>query len=261
MVSTTQAIQWQPATDPAGSATQEFTITRERVRPVTGAMWLPAQAPRDRPLVLFGHGASGDRYQRPIPYLAQRFVAEAGLAVMSIDGPVHGLRQVGVGGRSAFREELQRPTCIDDMVEDWRAAIDAARAVDGVGRGPLAYFGLSMGSMFGVPLLAACDDVSVATLGLLGTSGLGEPMRQRFLRDASAIVCPLLFLMQLEDELFERGGYLELFDAFASPDKRLHANPGLHPEIPQEEIDFAFDFMHAHLSGRATRRIVNPLAE
>ncbi len=254
-------IQWQQATDPTGAATREFTITRQSARAVTGAMWLPARVQRDQPLVLFGHGASGDRYQRPIPHLAQRFASEAGLAVLSIDGPVHGLRQVGEGGRTAFWAELQRPTCIDDMVADWRLAIDAARAVDGLGRGPLAYFGLSMGSMFGVPLIASRDDVKVATLGLLGTSTGREEMRQRFLRDAAKITCPLLFLMQLEDELFDRVGYLELFDAFASRDKRLHANPGLHPEIPQEEIDFAFDFLHAHLTGRATRRIVNPLAQ
>ena len=53
--------------------------------------------------------------------------------------------------------------------------------------------------------------------------------------------------MQLEDELFSREGYLELFDAFASEDKRIHANPGLHPEVPTEEMRFAFDFMQAHL--------------
>ena len=67
--------------------------------------------------------------------------------------------------------------------------------------------------------------------------------------------------MQLEDELFPRDGYLELFDAIAATDKRLHANPGLHPEIPQEEIDFAFEFMSARLAEALPRRIVNPLAE
>ena len=32
--------------------------------------------------------------------------------------------------------------------------------------------------------------------------------------------------MQFEDELFPRDGYLQLFDALGSTDKRLHAHPG-----------------------------------
>ena len=54
---------------------------------------------------------------------------------------------------------------------------------------------------------------------------------------------------------------LAVFDALASDDKRMHANPGLHPEIPAEEIDFSFDFMLDHINGERTRRVVNPLAE
>jgi alpha-beta hydrolase superfamily lysophospholipase len=261
MTKSNATIAWQASKDPAGQVTREFSLRQDGARPVTGAIWLPAQPQPGRPLVLFGHGASGDRYQRPIPHLAQRFCSEAGLAVLSIDGPVHGLRQVGPGGRAAFAQELKRVDCISDMVSDWQQAIEQVRALDAVGRGPLAYFGLSMGSMFGIPLIAAREDVAVATLGLLGTAGPSGPLRERFLTDAAAITCPLLFLMQLEDELFDRPGYLELFDAFGAKDKRLHANPGLHPEIPQEEIDFAFDFMRAHLEGRARRRIIDPLAQ
>ena len=71
----------------------------------------------------------------------------------------------------------------------------------------------------------------------------------------------MLFIMQLEDELFDRDGYLALFDALASSDKRLHANPGLHPEVPAEEIDFVVRFLTSHLSGQAEKRVVKPLAE
>jgi len=70
-----------------------------------------------------------------------------------------------------------------------------------------------------------------------------------------------MHLMQLEDELFPREGYLKVFDTFPSTDKRIHANPGVHPEIPAEEIDFAFDFLTKHINGTAIRRIINPLAE
>jgi hypothetical protein len=91
--------------------------------------------------------------------------------------------------------------------------------------------------------------------------GSGRDSAGRLLGDARAIALPVLFLMQLEDELFDRAGCLELFDAIGSEDKRLHANPGLHPEVPAEEIDFAFGFLAARLRGAVPRRIVNPLAE
>lgn len=234
-------------------------------RAVTGALWLPDAVLATTPLVLCGHGASGDRYQAPIPHLAQRFT-QAGVAVLAIDGPVHGLRQVGPGGREAFAVEAQRPSFVDDMVTDWFAALSAVRQDQQIGTAALGYFGLSMGTLFGVPVLgggAAQHGVTfaAAAIGLCGTSGAGAGLRDRLLQDAAKMHMPLAFLMQLEDELFPRDGYLELFDALAAADKRLHANPGLHPEVPAEEVNFVFDFLVTRLAGEVPRRIVNPLAQ
>ena len=212
-------------------------------------------------MILCGHGASGDRYQAPIPHLARRFGEEQGFPVLSIDGPVHGLRQVGPGGRVAFGEEMKRPTFLDDMVEDWRVAFEAVTRDGGLGKGPLGYFGLSMGAIFGLVLLASKIEFTAAAIGLCGSSGAASRIGERLLRDAATIHHPVFFIMQLEDELFDREGYLTLFDAFASEDKRLHANPGLHPEVPAEEIAFVVEFLTSHLSGHVERRIINPLAE
>jgi len=234
-------------------------------RPVTGALWSPDEIRADTPLVLCGHGASGDRYQAPIPHLATRLGNERGYATLAIDGPVHGLRQQGPGGRAALAEEFKRQTCVDDMVADWMLALATMRQETDLAEGPLGYFGLSMGSIFGIPLLAAARqsgiDFDVSVLGLAGTTGAVSFLGERLLEDAAEIEHPVLFLMQLEDELFDRGGYLALFDAIASTDKRLHANPGLHPEIPSDEVDFAFDFLAARLAGPVPRRVTNPLAE
>jgi len=247
----TKQLEWRETTDPAGRPVREFKLTREgSERPVTGALWPPAKASGDcapMPLVLFGHGASGDRYQPPICRLAGRLAGDA--CALAIDGPVHGLRQVGPGGRQAFGEEMKRPTFVDDMIRDWHAALAAARNELDVSA--CAYFGLSMGSMFGIPLLAQLPEAKCAVLGLLGTGKAGRPMARRLLADAANIACPVLFLMQLEDELFPRDGCLELFDALASKDKRLHANPGLHPEVPAEEIDNAVEFLRQRLSARS----------
>jgi len=235
-------------------------------RAVTGALWGGENMKPDSPMVLCGHGASGDRYQAPIPHLARRFV-QADIAVLAIDGPVHGLRQVGPGGREAFFEEMKRAECVDDMVSDWHTGISGVQQNTDLVQGPIGYFGLSMGTMFGVPLLASlagagAGDVRAAVIGLCGTTGAAPgPIGVRLEQNASQIECPLMFLMQLQDELFPRDGYLQLFDALAAEDKRLHANPGLHPEVPAEEVDFAFEFLRARLQGSVERRIINPLAE
>ncbi len=253
-------VDWTDAEDALGRRTREFRIGREGKREITGALWQPGQTRAGSTLVCFGHGASGDRYQRPICSLARRLTEEAGLPVVALDGPVHGLRQVGDGARTAFFEEFQRDGCITEMTGEWNTTIRCIQSLPEIGAGNIAWFGLSMGSIFGIPLVASREDVVVAVLGLLGVSP-GLPHGDEILSAARKINCPLLFLMQLEDELFDRAGYLTLFDALASGDKRLHANPGLHPEIPAEEIDFAFDFLTRHIDGSARHSIVNLVAD
>ena len=244
----TQEMKWQDSVDLNGHPTQEFYVSSDTNRTVTGALWLPKGRPADI-LMIFGHGASDDRYQTPICELAARFIQEANIAVLSMDGPVHGLRQVGPGGRAALGQEFRRPECIDDMVNDWDIAISAVTERQDLQISKLAYFGLSMGSIFGIPLIAHRTDFVVATLGLLGSSGAVSFLGDRIIEDAAKISIPVLYLMQLEDELFDRDGYLKVFDQLSSKDKRLHANPGLHPDVPQEEVDFSFEFLMKYING------------
>jgi len=137
------------------------------------------------------------------------------------------------------------------MIADWNSAIDETKTrFQGAGV-KLAYYGLSMGSIFGIPLIAARGDIDIAVLGLLGTTGAVEHLRDSLLAAAPKVTCPLLFLMQLEDELFDRMGYLELFDALGSTNKRLHANPGLHPDITREEVNAAFTTLHSICKNQA----------
>ncbi len=232
-------------------------------RPVTGALWLPDKQTAHTPLILCGHGASGDRYQAPIPHLASRF-RNSGAATVSLDGPVHGLRQQGPGGRAALSEAFKRPELTDEMVADWLLALSTIRETIGFNDNPLAYFGLSMGTIFGIPTLAAAAAQGVnfraSVLGLAGSTGAVSFLGERLLDDAATIEHPVLYLMQLEDELFDRQGYLALFDAIGSDDKRLHANPGLHPEVPTEEVDASFDFLSARFTVDVPRGVTNPLA-
>lgn len=249
-MSCTLEVDWSRAEDPRGNPTLEYRFQRENGRFVSGCLWLPMKSIQQSTLMSFGHGASGDRYQIPIPYLAHK-LSEKGIASLSMDGPVHGLRQKGEGGRKELSKEMRRSDLIEDMVLDWRASVQATETKMGFLCEKFGYFGLSMGSIFGIPYLAQRirdnDPVTVCTLGLLGTTGAVSVLSQRLKQDASLLDAPTLFLMQLEDELFPRDGYLELFDALGSNDKRIHANPGPHPAVPAEEIEFCHDFVLDHL--------------
>ncbi|MEE9253439.1 MAG: hypothetical protein V3U43_00745, partial [Pseudomonadales bacterium] len=162
--------------------------------------------------------------------------------------PVHGRRKVGEGGRPAFGVEWRREGAADDMIADWKTAIEVIQSEEPVGNGRLGYYGLSMGTIFGAPLVGAEPRIEVAVLGLMGLVGPTETYRRQLETAADNIRCPVFFIMQLEDELFSRDRCLALFDRMASDDKRLHASPGLHPEYPAEEVEFAAAFLRKHLS-------------
>ncbi|MEL7210874.1 MAG: hypothetical protein AAGK32_22000, partial [Actinomycetota bacterium] len=151
-----------------GLQLREFTLppADDGGRPVTGVLWQRGDTTPGGPLVCFGHGASGDRHQTPIPWLARTLVGEHGCTGLSIDGPVHGRRQVGAGGRDEFWPEWRRPGTVPDMNRDWRRALDFAQSRDDIGTGPVGYWGLSMGTIYGAPFVAADDRITVAVLGL-----------------------------------------------------------------------------------------------
>ena len=90
-----------------------------------------------------------------------------------------------------------------------------------------------MGTLFGLPLVAAEPRIDAAVLGLMGTAFATS---NRLRTDAANVQCPVLFLQQWDDELVARESASELFDALATNDKRLHASPGLHSAIPREEF-------------------------
>jgi hypothetical protein len=55
------------------------------------------------------------------------------------------------------------------------------------------------------------------------------------------------FLVQWDDERVPRAQSLVLFDALASAEKTLHANPGRHGDLPAFELDSALQFFTRHL--------------
>jgi dienelactone hydrolase len=235
-----------------GVRERHFDLERDG-RTIPGLLWTPPDAMGTRPLVLIGHGASGSKREEYVTALGRRLVRHLGYAAAAIDGPVHGDRRPtnGSGPDMPFFDFGQLwssdETMTDVMVADWKAAVDALRAEPDIGEGPLGYWGLSMGTILGLPLVAAEPRINVAVLGLMGLTG---PTRSRIAADAPKIDCPVLFLMQWHDELFPRDKVFDLFEAIGTRDKRLHAHPGKHGEVPPEEFEASEQFLSRHLGER-----------
>jgi dienelactone hydrolase len=232
-----------------GVVERGFAVAVEGRR-VPGVLWTPPDAEDARPLVLIGHGATGHKRMGYVVALARELVRAHGFAAVAIDGAGHGDRRPNPGDDdmvvfSDFLTEWSRDGSTDDAVADWRATMAAVRALPEVGDGPLGYWGLSMGTIFGVPLVAAEPRIQVAVFGLMGLVG---PNRFRMAADAPAVVCPVLFIQQWDDSLIPRDGVFELFDALGSRDKRLHASPGDHAAVPAEEFVFSARFLARHLA-------------
>ncbi len=219
-------------------------------RRVPGLLWTPPDAEGSRPLVLIGHGATGDKRIGYVLSLARELVRGHGFAVAAVDGPGHGDRRPNPDDDymqvfSDFLAEWSREGTTDDAVADWRATLDAVRGLPEVGDGPVGYWGLSMGTIYGLPLVAADRRIQVAVFGLMGLVG---PTRVRMAADAPTVTCPVLFIQQWDDSLIPRDSVFELFEAIGSVDKRLHASPGEHSAVPSEEFVFSARFLARHLA-------------
>jgi len=232
---------------------QRRFVVRRGTREIPGLLWTPADASGPRPLVLICHGAGNTKREQYIVSLARRLVRHQGFAAAAIDGPVHGDRRAdgSKDGATMFIEFAQLwaedPQMTDEMVADWRATLDALEELDEVGREAVGWWGLSMGTILGIPVVAAEKRIVAAVLGLMGTRAPREDYRKRIIADAKQITCPVLFLMQWDDELMRRDDVLELFGEIASSDKRFHANPGGHVEVPGEEIEATERLFARHL--------------
>ncbi len=223
-----------------------------------GVVWAPAGAAGPRPLVLLGHGGGGHKTAASIVARARRYVTGSGFAVAAIDAPGWGGRPIPAGYET-YNAEIEELTAAGKplgeayarrgvvvaalAIPEWQAAIDALTGLDWVGAGgavPVGYWGVSLGSAIGVPLVAAEPRITAAVLGLMGHETLAEA--------AAGITVPVEFLLQWDDEIVPREAGLALFDAIGSAEKTLHANPGGHMDVPMFEVDSSERFFARHLT-------------
>lgn len=218
-----------------------FTLTVNG-QPVPGVLWTPTGGSADR-LVLLGHGGSTHKKVEYIMAIAKQ-LAERGIASMSIDGPGHGERSSGEMGRdpNAFSRIWEAGGGTEGMLADWRAALDFIEAEEGAR--PTGWWGLSMGTMMGLPVVATDSRIKVALLGLMGGWG---PNGDDLLRLAPEVKCPVRFLLQWDDEIVPRDAGIKLFGLLGTTKKTLHMNPGAHSAVPAFESNDSVAYLDARL--------------
>ncbi|NMO36623.1 alpha/beta hydrolase [Streptomyces sp. GMY01] len=223
---------------------------------VPGILWTPpsASASAPAPLILLGHPPLGLR--RMYPRLAERarHVAADGYAAATIELPgsgdrprwpaldqaraeLRGAMEAGEPVGEGLVDALVLPL-VEKSVPEWRAALDALLALPGIG-GPVGY----SGGVISIGIRLALVEPRIAAAVLFA----GSLVPAALVEEARRVTVPLHVLLQWDDEGNDRQAALDLFDAFGSEQKTLHANMGGHTGVPQFEGEAAARFFARHL--------------
>jgi dienelactone hydrolase len=229
-----------------GSREREFTLGK-----IPGTLWTPATSPA--PLILLGHPGGLSTMHPRLASRARRLSAD-GFAAATIELPGSGVRPRSADAEQA-RADLHRALSagepVDEIVDrlviplvekavpEWQIALDALLGLPEL-RGPVGY----SGGLIAVGLRLAMAEPRIAAAGLFAGSFVPRSM----LDDARRVTIPLHVLLQWDDEANDRQRALELFDAFGSREKTLHANMGGHTGVPQFAADDAARFFARHLT-------------
>ncbi|MEE4540625.1 alpha/beta hydrolase [Streptomyces sp. V4-01] len=221
---------------------------------IPGLLWTPAAASAPAPLILLGHPPLG--LHRMYPRLVERArrAAADGFAAATVELPGSGERPRWAAVEQA-RADLRRAVqagepvsgeivdalilpLVDRAVPEWQAALDALLSLPGIG-GPVGY----SGGVVSIGVRLAAVEPRIAAAGLFAGSFVPRAMFE----EARRVTIPLHVLLQWDDEGNDRQAALDLFDAFGSRDKSLHAHMGGHTGVPRSAADSAARFFVRHL--------------
>ena len=178
---------------------------------------------------------------------------EYGYAVAAIDAPGHGDRPRSAAdeqARADLRRAMQAGEPVDEIVDafivplveravpEWRATLDALLSLPEIG-GPVGYSGSDRHRHSAGGGRAAHRGRRLLRRGLRAP----RPCARRPGR--SPFRC--MFLLQWDDEGNDRQRALDLFDAFGTKEKTLHANLGGHAGTPWFEVEDGARFFARHL--------------
>jgi dienelactone hydrolase len=229
-----------------GVLEREFTLGG-----IPGILWTPASAPA--PLILVGH-PGGLRGMYPRLVARARHTAAEGFAAATIELPGGGdrpripaaeqaradLRRALAAGEPVDDEIVDRLVLplVDKAVPEWRAALDALLSLPEID-GPIGY----SGGVISIGLRLAVVEPRIRAALLYAGSFVPRSMFE----EARQVTIPLQVLLQWDDEGNDRQLALDLFDAFGSQEKTLHANMGGHTGVPHFEGDAGNRFFARHL--------------
>ncbi|MGW8374692.1 alpha/beta hydrolase [Streptomyces sp. ODS28] len=238
---------------------------------IPGTLWTPESASTSdstsdssftpAPLILLGHPGGLHKMHPRLLGRARQCAAE-GFAAATIELPGSGDRPrspVAEQARADLRRALEagEPVgedivdrlvlpLVDKAVPEWQATLDALLALPEIADGPVGY----SGGVISIAIRLALVEPRIAAAVLFA----GSFMPRVTYEDARRLTLPLHVLLQWDDEGNDRQAALELFDAFASEEKTLHANMGGHTGVPQFAGEAAARFLTRHLrQGRASR--------
>ena len=220
---------------------------------IPGILWTPASASAPAPLILLGHPGGLHRMYPRLVVRAQHCAA-AGYAAATIELPWSGDRPRSTAADEA-RADLRRAVeagepvadqivdrlvlpLVEQAVPEWRAALDALLWRPEIG-GPVGYAGGVIS--IGIRLAVVEPRISAAVLFA------GSFVPRTLFEEARQVTIPLQVLLQWDDEGNDRQLALDLFDAFGTKEKTLHANMGGHAGVPRFEGDAGNRFFARHL--------------
>jgi dienelactone hydrolase len=221
---------------------------------IPGILWTPGSASVPAPLILLGHPPLGLHKMYPRLVARARQCAAEGFAAATIELPGSGDRPRWAAVEQA-RADLRRAVeagepvgdeiidalilpLVEKSVPEWQVALDAVLSLPEIG-GPVGY----SGGVISIGIRLAVVEPRIVAAGFFAGSFVPAAMFE----EARRVAIPLHVLLQWDDEGNDRQAALDLFDAFGSKEKTLHANMGGHTGVPQFAGEDAARFFARHL--------------
>ncbi|MFC5905792.1 alpha/beta hydrolase [Streptacidiphilus monticola] len=221
---------------------------------IPGMLWTPTAAPAPAPLILLGHPGGLPRMYPRVAARARRSAAD-GFAAATIELPGSGdrpripavdqaradLRRAMEAGEPVSDDIIDRLILplVDTAVPEWQATLDALLDLPELG-GPVGY----SGGVISIGTRLAVVEPRIKAASLFA----GSFIPRATLEEARRVSIPLHVLLQWDDEGNDRQAALDLFDAFGSKEKALHANMGGHTGVPPWAASAAAEFFIRHLA-------------
>jgi hypothetical protein len=232
-----------------GVLERDFTLGE-----VPGILWTPGSASAPVPLILVGHPGGLQKMRPRLAGRARHYAAKYGFAAATIELPGSGERPRSAAAEQAradLRQAMEAGEPVDEIVDalvlplvekavpEWQATLDALLSLPEIG-GPVGY----EGGVIAIGIRLALVEPRISAAGFFA----GSFVPAALFEEARQITIPLQVLLQWDDEGNDRQSALDLFDAFGSKEKTLHANLGGHTGVPQFEVDDGARFFARHLS-------------